>query len=72
MKNLGKDIPYNKVVKNLEKLGYNVTRKNKHITMTNNKGEVVIVPNHKTLKSSTLKLMFRQANININDYILVM
>ncbi len=61
------DAPKTRVVKALEKLGFRIIREREHIAMlrTNNDGTntPLTMPNHPTLKSSTLRTICTQAGI---------
>jgi len=67
------DTPIRKVVKTLELLGFNVVRKGNHIAMLieNPDGTrtPLTMPNHPTIKKSTLRSILTQAGIPRNEFL---
>jgi len=61
------DAPRRRVVRALERLGFRIVREREHISMirTNPDGTTIplTLPNHATLKSSTLRSICTQAGI---------
>ena len=68
-----RDAPIGKVIKALAVLGFEVIREGNHISMIriNPDGTQtpLTLPNHKEIKSSTLKLVLRQAGISRNQFL---
>ena len=62
-----------KVIKTFEQLGFKVVREKEHIAMVreNNDGTrtPLTLPNHKKIKSSTLRSICTQAGISRNDFL---
>ena len=67
------DAPKQKVVRALERLGFVIVREREHIAMMrqNKDGSrtPLTMPNHSTIKSSTLRSICTQANISRDDFI---
>jgi hypothetical protein len=67
------DAPKAKVVKVLEQFGFSIVRKKEHISMIrkNLDGTTtpLTLPNHKQIKSSTLRSICTQAGISRDDFI---
>ena len=65
--------PKSKVVKALEKLGFQIVREREHIAMLreNNDGTTtpLTLPNHKKIKASTLRSICTKANISRQDFL---
>jgi predicted RNA binding protein YcfA (HicA-like mRNA interferase family) len=66
------DAPKQKVVKALERLGFSIVREREHIAMIreNKDGSrtPLTLPNHNLIKSSTLRAICNQSNINREDF----
>jgi len=64
------DAPIRKVLSALEKLGFNIIREKEHISMirVNSDGTKtpLILPNHSTIKSSTLRIICTQSKISFD------
>jgi predicted RNA binding protein YcfA (HicA-like mRNA interferase family) len=62
------DAPIGKVIKTLENLGFRLVREGNHIAMVRENPDgtqtPLTVPNHKQIKSSTLRTMLTQAGIS--------
>ncbi len=67
------DTPIRKVVKTLELLGFNVVRKGNHIAMLRENPDgtrtPLTMPNHPTIKKSTLRSILTQAGIPRNEFL---
>jgi predicted RNA binding protein YcfA (HicA-like mRNA interferase family) len=67
------DAPKNHVVKTLQHLGFEMVREGNHISMLrqNNDGSKtpLTLPNHRTIKSSTLRLICTQSGIQREDFL---
>ncbi|MCP5104672.1 MAG: type II toxin-antitoxin system HicA family toxin [bacterium] len=68
-----KDIPKNKVIKILNRLGFEIVREGNHIALirTNFDGSKtpLTMPNHKRIKGSTLRTIINQAGISREEFI---
>ena len=67
------DAPNRKVVKALQALGFRLVREGSHIAMERHNADgtstPLTMPNHPTLKSSTLRTILTQAGIPRNDFL---
>jgi len=67
------DSPIRKVVKTLEILGFNVVREGNHIAMLRENPDgtrtPLTMPNHPTIKKSTLRTILTQAKIPRSDFL---
>lgn len=67
------DASINKVVKTLNLLGFKIVREKQHISMirenTDGTRTPLTLPNHKTIKSSTLRTICTQSGISRDDFI---
>jgi predicted RNA binding protein YcfA (HicA-like mRNA interferase family) len=67
------DVPKAKVIKVLEQFGFSIVREKEHISMVrkNLDGTTtpLTLPNHKQIKSSTLRSICTQAGISRDDFI---
>ena len=68
-----KDAPKAQVVTALEALGFKIVREREHIAMVRENADgtktPLTVPNHKTIKSSTLRVICRQSSISREDFL---
>ena len=67
------DAPKAKVVKTLQKLGFNIVREKEHISMLRENSDgtktPLTMPNHRTIKASTLRTICTQAAIGRQDFL---
>jgi predicted RNA binding protein YcfA (HicA-like mRNA interferase family) len=67
------DAPIRKVVGALERLGFNVVREGSHIAMLRENPDgtrtTLTIPNHPTIKRSTLRAILTQAKIHRQDFL---
>ena len=67
------DAPKKRVIKALHALGFETVREGNHIAMVRQNPDgsrtPLTMPNHKKLKSSTLRTMCNQAGIPRNDFL---
>ena len=67
------DAPKNRVVRALERLGYRIIRERNHICMARENPDgsrsVLVLPNHRRIKGSTLRRICTQAGIPRNTFL---
>jgi predicted RNA binding protein YcfA (HicA-like mRNA interferase family) len=67
------DAPKRRVVKALERLGFRVIREREHIAMTRQNADgtqtPLTMPNHPTIKGSTLRTLCSQSGISRQDFL---
>jgi len=67
------DAPKAKVIKALERLGFRLMREGNHISMSRENADgtntPLTMPNHRTLKSSTLRTILNQSGISRDDFL---
>lgn len=67
------DAPQAKVIKALEKLGFRPVREGNHISMSRENADgtrtPLTIPNHRTLKSSTLQTILSQSGISREKFL---
>jgi len=68
-----KDAPLKKVIKTFEQLGFRLVREGNHIAMLKENDDgtrtPLTMPNHRKIKSSTLRTILTQAGINRNEFL---
>lgn len=73
MSNFPVDAPIRKVVKTFEFLGFNVVREGNHIAMLRENPDgtrtPLTMPNHPTIKKSTLRTILTQTRIPRNEFL---
>ncbi|MDO8545169.1 MAG: type II toxin-antitoxin system HicA family toxin [Opitutaceae bacterium] len=66
------DAPKARVLRALVALGFHLVREREHISMMRQNADgtrtPLTLPNHSTIKSSTLRLILRQSNITREDF----
>ncbi len=67
------DAPIREVVKALERLGFQLVREGNHIAMVRENPDStrtpLTMPNHRTLKSSTLRTILTQSGISREEFL---
>ena len=67
------DAPRTKVIQAFERLGFRLVREGNHIAMLRENSDgtktPLTMPNHRTLKSSTLRTILSQAGISRDDFL---
>ncbi len=67
------DAPNRKVMKALERLGFNVVREGNHVAMLKENADgtrtPLTMPNHPTIKRSTLRTILTQAKIPRDEFL---
>ena len=73
MAKLPVDAPIRKVIKALERLGFRIVHEGNHIAMVRQNADgtrtPLTMPNHRTIKSSTLRTILSQAGISRDDFL---
>ena len=69
------DAPKSQVIKALEKLGFRMVREGNHIAMLRENPDgsrtPLTMPNHRTIKGSTLRTILSQTGISREDFLKV-
>ena len=67
------DAPKNRVIRTLERLGYRIIRERNHICMArenlDGSRNVLVLPNHRRIKGSTLRRICTQAGISRDAFL---
>jgi predicted RNA binding protein YcfA (HicA-like mRNA interferase family) len=66
------DAPKAQVIRALEALGFRLVREGNHISMRRERhgvSEVLTIPNHRTIKGSTLRTILTQAGIPRDEFL---
>ena len=67
------DVPIEKVIKVFGLLGFSLVRKGNHIAMVRENADgtrtPMTIPNHRTIKGSTLRTILTQSGISRDDFI---
>ena len=67
------DAPKNRVISALERLGYRIIRERNHICMARENPDgsrsVLVLPNHRRIKGSTLRRICTQAGISRDAFL---
>ena len=67
------DAPIRDVIRAFERLGFAVAREGNHISMVRDNADgtrtFLTMPNHRTLKGSTLRTILTQASIDREDFL---
>ena len=67
------DAPKRKVLRALENLGFSIVREKEHISMLRKNSDgtetPLTLPNHSTIKSSTLRTICTQSGISREDFL---
>lgn len=67
------DAPLNKVLKALQLIGFVIVREGNHIAMSRKNADgtntPLTLPNHRTIKSSTLRTICTQSGISREDFL---
>lgn len=67
------DVPIEKVIKIFELLGFRLVRKGNHVAMVRENADgtrtTMTIPNHRTIKGSTLRTILTQAGISRDDFL---
>jgi predicted RNA binding protein YcfA (HicA-like mRNA interferase family) len=68
-----KDAPKTNVIKTLEKLGFEIVREGNHVAMIRENPDgtktPLTMPNHRTIKGSTLRLILTQSGISRDEFL---
>lgn len=69
------DVPKTQVIKAFERLGFSVVREGNHIAMQRENADgtktPLTMPNHRTLKSATLRAILTQISVSRDEFLAV-
>jgi predicted RNA binding protein YcfA (HicA-like mRNA interferase family) len=69
------DAPIDKVIQVLQRLGFQLVRRGNHISMVRDNPDgtrtPLTIPNHRTIKSSTLRTILTQSGIDRDEFLSV-
>ena len=69
------DVPKTQVIKAFERLGFSVVREGNHIAMQRENADgtktPLTMPNHRTLKSATLRAILTQIGVSRDEFLAV-
>jgi hypothetical protein len=60
------DVPLSKVLRVFKHFDFNIIRETPHIVMRNKSGLSISIPNHKQIKSTTLRKIIGEAGLDRN------
>jgi predicted RNA binding protein YcfA (HicA-like mRNA interferase family) len=67
------DAPKGKIIKAFERLGFRLVREGNHVAMLRQNADgtntPLTMPNHRTIKSSTLRTILSQCGISRDDFL---
>jgi predicted RNA binding protein YcfA (HicA-like mRNA interferase family) len=67
------DAPRERVLKTLQRLGFELVREGNHIALARSNPDgtrtPLTMPNHRLIKASTLRLILRQSDISREDFL---
>ena len=67
------DVPIDKVIKTLDKLGFRLIREGNHISMLRENSDgtrtPLTMPNHRRIKGSTLRAILTQSGISRDEFL---
>jgi len=64
-----KDVPLKYVVKTFTSFGFEVDRETPHVIMKNKAGKSITLPNHKQMKSTTLRKAIGEAGLDRDEFL---
>ena len=67
------DVPRDRILRAFERLGFHVVREGNHIAMSRDNSDgtrtPLTMPNHRMLKSSTLRMILTQIRVSRDDFL---